>query len=282
MLRTSNDLFQAFELHIRKPSFVLGNDRRYTMNIFKQMGLPNADYHKLVHSVEALESKMNLGAWAGPKEEVSAELLSGAETDCFQEELAARGVLTSALMHHTAEIAGKPRWGFKILGDIIYADQYAAVWPNATFILMVRDPRDHALSVMKLNEQRLARGQQLFYPDYAAVARGWRETIEKGTRVLEDNKLDHVVVRYEDLVLNTKATLKRLGRALDIDLTEAEEFYKADFVDSHTQRFKHHNNLKNPVNSDSVDKWKKKMSLDEVAVFRDIAGDVMVAHGYEL
>jgi hypothetical protein len=282
MLKTSDDLFQAFELHIRKPSFVMGNNSRYTMNIFKQMGLPNEDYHEIIESHSDEEEEMNLGAWCGPKEEVSAEPLSGNETKNFTQELVARGRLTTSLMRKTAELEDKARWGFKILGDIIYADKYAAIWPNATFILLVRDPRDHALSVMKLNEQRIKRGQQLFYQDYAAVAKGWRETIEEGTRVLKDNNLNHIIIRYEDLAQNPTKTLKKLAKALDIDLSNAEGFHEADFIATHTKRFKHHDNLKNPANTASINKWKKQMNKEEIAIFSEIAGDLMKKHHYEI
>lgn len=162
MLRESDALFQAFELHIRKPSFVVGNGGNYTRNIFKQLGLPPEEFDAIVRLQKDAAGSMNLGAWTGPKEEVSAELLTGNETSEFERELQARGVITTHLMRRVADLAGKNRWGFKILGDIIYADKYASVWPNACFVLLVRDPRDHALSVMKLNAQRAARGQQLF------------------------------------------------------------------------------------------------------------------------
>jgi hypothetical protein len=281
MLRTSPDLFQAFELHIRKPSFVVGNDRRYTMRIFEQLGVPNDEYREIVEAHAALAPAMNLGAWTGPREEVSAEPLTGSETDAFPSELAARGTLAAALMRRAATHAGAPRWGFKILGDIVHAETYAAVFPNAVFILLVRDPRDHALSVMTLNAQRQARGQPPFYPDYASVARGWRETIGTGRRVLEGAGLDHVIVRYEDLATEPEATLAWLGERLGIDLAEATRFHEQEFVEGHTRRFGHHDNLRKPVNAASVGRWRDKMTDAEAQVFAEVAGEVMSLYGYE-
>lgn len=282
MLRESDDLYQAFELHVRKPSFVVGHDGRYTRNIFSQMGLPEAEYDAILKSHESGFSLMNLGAWTGPKEEVSAEPLTGKETGEFSRELSARCELTSALMKHTALNAGKRRWGFKILGDIIYADYYAKALPNAVFILLVRDPRDHALSVMKLNEQREARGQQLFYPDYRAVARGWNETIGKGRQVLEQHDIKHVVVRYEDLTADPEGQIAVLSRSLDLDMSRSLDFYKQDYIDSHTARFKHHDKLKEPINTSSVGKWKKQMTNNDVDVFVEEAGELMAQYGYEV
>jgi hypothetical protein len=281
ILRTSPQLCQTYELHIRKPSFIVGNNGRYTQRILEELGLPPREFDAIVRKCKDMQQAMNLGAWIGPKEEVSAELLSGRETGEFDRELAARGYLVSQLMRRLAKIEHRPRWGIKILGDIIYADRYARVWPNATFIMLVRDPRDHALSVMKLNEQRAQRGQQNFFDDYAAVARSWRETMFEGRQVLESNKLRHIVLRYEDLVMSPQAEIKRLADVLDLDLSGALNFHKQDYLDKHTQRFKHHDNLKNPINAESVGKWRSKMTPQERAIFTTEAGDLMAHYGYE-
>lgn len=280
ILRTSPELFQAYELHIRKPSFLVGNNGNYTRRIFEQLGLPPEEFDAIAAGAD--RDRMNLGSWCGPKEEVSAEPLSGRETDRFAGELAARGELTTRLMRAVAAAQGRERWGFKILGDVIHADIYAGVWPQATMILLVRDPRDHALSVMKLNEQRAARGQPNFYNDYGAVAKGWCETIGKGLEAIRASGLRHVIVRYEDLVGQSDEELRRLSDSLDIDLSRGHEFYKADFIDEHTKRFKHHDNLKRPINSGSLEKWRSQMSDADIGVFADVAGPLMQQYGYAL
>ena len=166
---------------MRKPSLVRGLEGRYNRNILGDLGLPPEEYDAILEGTDT--GRMNLGAWVGPKEEVSAEALTGRETDDFAGELAARGGLVSRLMRRVAEIHGKTGWGFKILGDVIYADVYAAVWPNATFLLLIRDPRDQAMSILRLNAQRAERDQPAFYEGYRDAARGWRETIETARRV---------------------------------------------------------------------------------------------------
>jgi hypothetical protein len=223
---------------------------------------------------------MNLGAWTGPKEEVSGEQLTGNETGDFGAELMARGNLVTHFMRRLAHLHERERWGFKILGDIVYADYYAKIWPNATFILVVRDPRDHALSLMKLNEQRASRGQPNFYDDYAAVACGWKKTVREGMTLLTSHGLKHVVLRYEDLVAAPEEQLRRLANTLDIDLTEGLKFNKQGFIEQHIKRFKHHENLTNPINTGSVGKWRKEMTDGEAKVFVDFAGELMAEYGY--
>lgn len=280
MLRNSKDHFQGFEMHIRKPSFVVGLDGRYTKNIFSQLGLPREEFDHILQDCDV--SKMNLGAWVGPKEDVSAEPLTGKETDNFQEELYARGQLVGNLMRKVAQNHNKKSWGFKILGDIIFADYYAAVWPKAKFIFLLRDPRDQAMSILKLNEQRIERNQQLFYQDYREAAIGWKNTVVEGRKILRRNSIPFIELKYEDLVSNADSQLSKLSDFLDIDLEGCMSFQGEEFVDSHLSRFKHHENLKKPVNTNSVCKWRSKLSDDIIQVFIDEAGTVMQELDYPL
>ncbi len=278
ILRSGRDHFQGFELHIRKPSFVVGLEGRYTRNIFAQLGMEPAAYDRILAEFD-LEA-MNLGSWVGPKEKVSAELPSGKETDSFATEMRARCALVDRLMHEVARGHGAKTWGFKILGDIIYADQYRAAWPDARFIFMIRDPRDHALSVLKLNEQRAQRSQQMFFADYADVARGWVETLVLGRAVLAEHRIPYIEVKYEELTRDPETEVKRLEDFTGSDLSGGLSYYQSDYIKTQTARFKHHDNLTRPINTDSVGKWRHVLSDAENAVFIEIAGQAMRDLGY--
>lgn len=256
----------------------MGNRSTYTRNIFRQLGMSQGVFDRIVD--DHMSGEMNLGSWVGPKEAVSAESLSGLETENFEREFCARAKLVSSLMSELAGAERSSRWGFKILGDLIHASQYAAAWPSATIILLVRDPRDHALSVMKLNSQRADRGQQPFYTSYADVARGWLETVKCGRDKVMESGLRLHVLRYEDLVVNTDVEIRRLSDSLNVDLSDATNFYRNDFVQTHIKRFKHHGNLAKPINSASVGKWSAVMTDDDAEIFEMVAGDVMREYGY--
>jgi len=223
---------------------------------------------------------MNLGAWVGEKEDVSAELNTGKETDRIEEELAARGKLVTCLMRRVTEIHGKRTWGFKIIGDIALADHYSRVWPHAIFLHMIRDPRDQALSLLKLNEHRTLRGQQPFYSDYSTAAIGWRRTIEVARAVAKANHLTYFEVKYEDLASRPEKEMERLTGLLNIDLSRGLEFYHQDFIKKHTKRFKHLDNLQKPISTRSVGKWREVFSDEINGVFWGVAGDLMQSLGY--
>jgi hypothetical protein len=282
ILRATPGHFQAFEIHLRKPSFVVGLDGRYTRNIMKGLGLPPEEYDRVVAQAtkEGLRDAMNLGAWTGPKEDVSAEELTGRETDRFAEELVARAELLRRLMARTATIAGKRSWGFKILGDMRYADVYERAFPGAMFLLLIRDPRDQALSILELNKQRLARGQRLFYEGLAEAAAGWRDAIGESRAALRRYGLRFAETRYEDLVTDTDRELDRLGGILGLDLRAGIDYRSDGFVEEHTKRFAHHDNLRNSINASSVGKWRKALSAEEQLVVRREAGALMEELGY--
>lgn len=278
ILRATPTHFQAFELHMRKPSFVVGLDGRYTRNIFSQLGLPPDHYDA---TVETHDTKpMNLGSWVGPVEEVSAEPASGGETSRFREELRARAELVSTLMRETAAVAAAESWGFKILGDIVHMPEYAHAWPNARVVVLVRDPRDQISSVLALNEGRRARGQAPFYPDVTAAAEGWVRTYTDGTAALQSAGTPHVILRYEDLVDETAATVDRLGDWLSLDLRAGLDFKDHSFVADHQSRFAHHPRLTQPIDQSSVGRWRTALSEDQVADILMVTTPLMTRFGY--
>ena len=282
ILRCTTGHFQAFELHLRKPSFIAGLEGRYTRNIFGELGLDPEVYRSIIHSFDRT-AEMNLGAWVGPREEVSAEELTGTETANFAGELHARCELVTRLMQEVARVQGVKSWGFKILGDVVYADRLFEVWPQARMLLLVRDPRDQILSLMALNEQRQERGQRLFYEEIATAANGWRTTIEGARLAALRAGTALIEFKYEDLVFEPEATLTRLSSQLDLglDLTSGLSFQDEEFVDQQQVRFKHHGNLKNPINPSSVGKWRTEFSSEDVKIIERETAPLFAEFGYE-
>ena len=97
---------------------------------------------------------------------------------------------------------------------------------------------------------------------------------------MSKNNIPHITIRYEDIVLSPETTLSKLENTLDLDLSKSKDFYKSEFIKDHLQRFRHHDNLQNPINANSVGKWKLKMTEEEVSIFKETAGDVMEKYDY--
>lgn len=108
-----------------------------------------------------------------------------------------------ALFHqHNAERMGKPRWGDKSLHTEIHADAVFTEFPNARFIHMVRDPRDRCASMMKRYEKNQGR--------VGAATGRWLTSVHVAERNLAKYPNNYMVLRYETLASNPKATLKKV------------------------------------------------------------------------
>ena len=101
-----------------------------------------------------------------------------------------------------AEQEGKPRWGAQSGLTEQYADELFAGYEGLKIIHMVRDPRDrYEASLAKWPNGRGRAG--------GATAR-WRFSIRLAERNLERFPGDYLIVRFEDLVVATEETIRRV------------------------------------------------------------------------
>ncbi len=109
---------------------------------------------------------------------------------------------------------GKRRFVIHSFAAAVSVDALAALFPQARFIFMVRDPRDVAVSLLKCEWRNPRDGQRLSYTqDASAAARCWVDfmTIAQSSAaaLLETNRL--LRLRYEDLCTEPEETMRRLG-----------------------------------------------------------------------
>lgn len=110
--------------------------------------------------------------------------------------------LFALFQQHYAERAGKPRWGDQSGLIERYADPIFAAYPDAKILHMVRDPRDRYEASLAKWEQGKARAG-------GATAR-WLYSIRLAERNLRRYPRRYLTVRYEMLVSETEATLRRV------------------------------------------------------------------------
>jgi hypothetical protein len=192
-----------------------------------------------------------------------------------------------------AERHGKERWGDKTPGYMMHMKAIQKVIPEARFVHLIRDGRDVALSRM---DQRRRRG--LDGPPAEQVARQWSKRIAKARK--QAPRLRHYMeARYEDLVLETEATLRRICEFADLEFDtvmlhyhERAEQRLSEMVNElpakgrrphqpARHRLDIHALTKEPPRSDRVERWKTRMSEDERASFEAVAGALLGELGYE-
>ena len=189
-----------------------------------------------------------------------------------------------------AEREGKSRWGDKTPGYVREMHRIESVLPEARFIHLIRDGRDVALSVLGMNWGPSTVPEAAFR---------WKKRILRAREQVP--RIDHYVeVRYEDLVLDTEATLRRVCEFIELPYDEAMLGYheraperlqeKARDLDrgpekepqSAEARLESHALANEPPNPERVGRWRTEMSAEDRAVYEELAGDLLADLGYEV
>jgi hypothetical protein len=134
---------------------------------------------------------------------------------------ASRGAFREAALKLVAQrlkLTGKRRFVLQTFSAAMLLNQFAAVFPAARFILMVRDPRAVVRSLLQCDWRDTRSGEPLPYTrDPASAARFSLDCMHsclRNARALEvSGRL--MALRYEQLCANPDAAMARLGTMLD-------------------------------------------------------------------
>lgn len=185
---------------------------------------------------------------------------------------------------------GKPRWGDKTPLYCLELNTIRQLLPEARFIHIIRDGRDAALSLRPM----------WFSPGWEMETQAayWRNCVLTARRA-GLNHPDYLEIRYEDLILRTEKTLRRIcthaGLSFDHGmvsyhtrsperLREHKGRWRPDgslFL-SQEQRLSQQKRAAEPLDPDRVFAWKREMSAEERAKFQSVAGDLLKELGYEV
>jgi len=212
-------------------------------------------------------------AWSHPRVRLwSLSSESPAVPDGVNGAEAFRFALSAPFVAYAAR-EGKTRWGDKTPAYIGHVDRIAAVWPEGRFVVLVRDGRDVALSVMSVP----------FGPNNVwAAARSWATAIRQG-REAADRYPDRVVtVRYEDLVTDPEPEVARVCDFLELefspDMLAIEKTDRSKVVEDQAGWF---TNVWAGITTAAVGKWRTELTPRQVGVFESVAGEELRALGYE-
>ncbi len=183
--------------------------------------------------------------------------------------------LVRAIFDCYATAQGKRIWCDKTPYYTEDVDILNTLFPDCSFIHVVRDGRDVALSQMKtswLPSSLPTIAQQWQLKTYLARKVG---NVLGAGRFLE--------LRYEDLVLHTERELRRVCDFLHVNFEPAMLDYHEtaqQVVPSHSLQW-HRNSVQKPQ-SDKVYEWQRRMSRSDRIIFEQYAGGALELFGYEL
>lgn len=184
---------------------------------------------------------------------------------------------------------GKRRWGDKTPSYLALMQQIQDLLPEASFIHVIRDGRDVALS---LRDLWWGPGD-----DSAAAARFWVEEILHA-RAISGHVGRYLEVRYEDLVISPMVVLQRICAHIEIPFDTAMLSYTANAArrleevvqpfgpngadQLPLERFRSiYTNTTKPLDPSKVSGWKATMTEAERRRFEEIAGPMLASLGYE-
>lgn len=145
-------------------------------------------------------------------------------------------------------------------------------WPKASFIHLVRDGRAVAASSARLS----------WGPATVLGAAGWWTRYVANGLAVESTLRERVLrVRYEDLVLDTQRTLRRLCEFLGLEYVSAMAT-GSGFSPTHQARRRSRNQLVGrPPISSRVTAWQSQLDDREVEIFEALTGELLSQLGYE-
>lgn len=169
---------------------------------------------------------------------------------------------------------GADRWGIKIMREIGGASRYAAVWPKAQFVHIVRDGRDVASSQITEHGTWGAGSVE-------EAARIWSTLLAKVAKEAGRHPVHEI--RYERLVLDPEAALRPLLAFLGVDWTE-EVLRHAEIDHTLFKNPYNHasiNSVTRPLNDSAIGRFRRDMTSEQVEEYEKVAGESLREHGYE-
>lgn len=164
------------------------------------------------------------------------------------------------------------RWGDKTPLNTYYLHEICSVFPDALFVHMIRDGRDVVRSYVELGR----------YSVREATDR-WSRAIRVSREFGQQHPRQFMEVCYEDLVREPEMVLQRVCPFVQIAFDETMlRHHEFDLKLGDVEKLAHHSNVKNPINTRAIGKWRKYFSGDEIAEIEQALGPLLEEFGYQL
>lgn len=253
MLNRHSRLAIPFESHFLRPIFAeLPMDRPL-------------DQQEAMRIAELVTDQKNFRAWHLDAEQVRDELSRRAPAPLAE--------LVDALFRMEIAGTGKPRWGDKTPMYYLCWRPLMQLFPGSRLIHIIRDGRDVNLSLEKVGWHGPATSDR---------ARYWRERVEmahEAARELGPGR--NLIIRYEELVLDSDTTLRTVCRFLGETFEPRMlEFFEDAAVHLSDVDGDVHTKLHRPPRPEDVGRWRREMPVEQQMEFEAVAGSGLRAGSY--
>lgn len=187
------------------------------------------------------------------------------------------GDALSGFMAMQMEVEGKARWGNNAPRDIFNVEDILAFYPQARFVVCVRDPRDFLLSYkgkwkIVTDEEYVGRMRKLYHPVITSLL--WKSSMRQlaSFRAMVPAS-NWVIVRYEDMVNDPEDTVRRICDVLQEDF----EPHMLEVEESNSST----GQQQKGIFATSVQRWRTELSSAEIAVAQRLTKGEMQELGYQ-
>ncbi len=184
------------------------------------------------------------------------------------------GSIVQACFALRADANGKPRWGDKRPAYSGFIGPLFAMFPDAQYINVVRDPRGAVASQIPMGwdapEVALA----------AATAR-WEAAVRRTDHFARHLRPDQFLdLRYEDLVSDPHGTLRRVCDFAALRANDAVELMIGGERGDSSRRPHRRVAIAEPVTTASVERWRERLDPPQVALVERATAQLLDRFGY--
>jgi Sulfotransferase family len=190
--------------------------------------------------------------------------------------------LIENLMGNFRRASGKPRWAEKTPHNILFMLPLGDIFPDARFLHVIRDGRDVACSLVRMDWVNPLTGRKWDYVENIRnAARYWREVITTArTHATHRSLAGRVLeVRYEALVADPERTIRQVLEFLDEPWDPAVLSYHTKSRDQEPAESSTAQAMK-PLNPESLGRWQREMTDADKVAFKKEAGRLLRELGY--
>ena len=155
--------------------------------------------------------------------------------------------------------------------------QLKKIFPEAKFVHIVRDYRDHIISMQRV---------KLLYGYLPLISHLWRKSQQQIFKFKKTYPGDIISLKYEDLATNPTRSLQNVCDFLEVEFnSEILNYHEQKDAITNTNQLKSseilHGNLFKPISADNVNKWKSEMPERNIKGADFFVGKYAELSGYE-
>ena len=163
-------------------------------------------------------------------------------------------------------------WGEQSPINALYLPWIVQTFPTAKFLHMIRDGRDVAASMIRSNAGA---------SNLEEAARRWLFSVKQARKLATQLPPDQFLeIRYEDLVRDSSVKMRQICQFCGIEYQQIMlDYWQLPTTVEH-RLFAHHKNLGRPLFTDSIGRWRERLSAEEAEYVTERLGPVLAEYGY--